>query len=87
MNQEFFANLKIQLDQAHSWPCIYLFKFIVPSEQQQSLLPLLPPGEIEDRSSKNGKYISLSLKAKVENASQVIEVYQRVAVVPGIISL
>lgn len=84
---EFFEQLKTSLDKTHSWPTLYLFKFIVPCERRSDLLPLLPLGQIEERESRNGKYVSISIHAVMSDADAVIDVYQRVAKIPGVLSL
>ena len=30
--EEFYTRLKAELDMSNTWPALYLFKFIVPSE-------------------------------------------------------
>jgi hypothetical protein len=30
--EEFYDRLKVELDNSNTWPALYLFKFIVPSE-------------------------------------------------------
>lgn len=34
-SEEFFERLKIQLEENHTWPAEYLFKFIVPTDPQK----------------------------------------------------
>ena len=84
---EFYERLKSQLDQVHTWPSPYVFKFIVPAERQEELLPLLPIGQIEQKLSSSGKYVSITLKAMISDSEQVIAVYQRAGQIPGIVSL
>ena len=84
---EFYDRLKSQLDQFHTWPSQYVFKFIVPAERQEELLPLLPVGQIEQKLSSTGKYVSVTLKAMISDSEQVIAVYQRAGQIQGIVSL
>jgi putative lipoic acid-binding regulatory protein len=84
---EFYERLKSQLDQVHTWPSLYVFKFIVPAERQEELLPLLPIGQIEQKLSSSGKYVSVTLKAMISDSDQVIAVYQRAGQIEGIVSL
>lgn len=83
----FFEQLQARLDEQHSWPGPYLFKFVVPEPQRQNLLGLMPTGLLEERWSKNGRYVSLSLKTQMPHSQAVIEVYKRVQGVEGLISL
>jgi len=80
-------NLKAFLDLEFSGPFEYLFKFIVPCEQVRELMSKLPDVSLQSRASKNGKYISISFKKFVQNSSEVIDIYQSLSTVPGIISL
>ena len=84
---EFYEQLKTRLDQVHKWPAPYMFKFIVPFEKKEELLTLLPLGQIEQRLSRTGKYVSLSLKAKVSDSEQIISVYKKTSLIEGIVSL
>ena len=84
---EFYERLKSQLDQVHAWPSPYVFKFIVPAERQEELLPLLPTGQIEQKLTRTGKYVSITLKAMISDSDQVIAVYQRAGQIQGIVSL
>jgi len=80
-------NLKAFLDLEFSGPFEYLFKFIVPCEQAGELIAKLPDVCLQRKTSKNGKYISISFKKLVQNSSEVIDIYQSLSIVPGIISL
>ena len=84
---DFYERFRSRLDEVHAWPAHYLFKFIVPNGEKATLLALLPMGQIAEKPSQNGKYIAISLKIKAHNAEEVIAVYQRVAGIPGIVSL
>ncbi|MDQ3232994.1 MAG: DUF493 domain-containing protein [Pseudobdellovibrionaceae bacterium] len=83
----FFEQLKGRLDTVHTWPSNYLFKFIVPMQKKSELLDVLPTGLIEEKLSRTGKYISISLKTRVEASDDIIAVYQRAAAIEGIVSL
>jgi putative lipoic acid-binding regulatory protein len=43
--------------------------------------------DIKTKSSKTGKYISLSIVLKIESANKVIEYYKKAEKIKGIISL
>lgn len=87
----FYTNLKCQLEDTTEFPSDYLYKFIVPTEENQVQ-------EVEDlfnnsgavintKKSKTGKYVSVSILLKVENATTIIEHYQKAEKIKGIISL
>jgi hypothetical protein len=84
---EFYDRLKISLEKSQKWPGTYLFKFIVPTAQKAELLALLPLGSIQLKESRGSKYLAVSLTSKMTDATEVIQVYQKVSTVTGIVSL
>jgi hypothetical protein len=83
----FYDELKARLDEVHTWPSLYLFKFIVPIAKKDELLAILPMGLLEQKLSRTGKYIALSLKVMVKNTEEIIALYQRAETIEGIVSL
>ncbi|MEN9700074.1 MAG: hypothetical protein RLZZ301_1272 [Bacteroidota bacterium] len=84
-----FDNLKAQLDQ-QDWPNVYLFKFIVPNDNSHlAMVSALfdSNSELSYHPSGNGKYVSVSAKEVMLSSEAVIAVYEKAAVIPGIISL
>ena len=82
MNQR----LKELLDGEYQWPARYTFKFIVAAPKVHEVVAIL--GEnVELKESKGGKYISVTLHAHMESSDAVVEVYQKVSVIEGVISL
>ncbi|MGP1501780.1 DUF493 domain-containing protein [Bergeyella cardium] len=89
--EEFYASLKEKLNEIHNFPEDYLFKFIIPNNQEK-LTEIYQVFDgiqtsISNRDSKNGKYISLSISAFVLDADQVIDIYQKVAQIESAIML
>lgn len=90
--EEFYAKLKVQLQNTSLWPTSYLYKFIVPTDEEkiekiEGLFNNMG-AVITTRKSKNGKYTSVSINAKLKNPDAVIEKYKEVARnVEGVISL
>lgn len=82
MNQR----LKELLDSEHAWPTRYTFKFIVTSDRLGEVVEILGEG-VEVKESKGGKYVSVTLHAHMESSDAVIDVYTRVSVIEGVISL
>ena len=88
--EEFYKNLKQKLEKQHKFPMVYMFKFIVPNDNQrlamvQSLFG--EEAEVVTRTSKNGKYISLTGREMMLNAQSVINRYRLAEKIPGIVSL
>jgi hypothetical protein len=80
-------NFKEKLEGEHVFPCLYLFKFIVPTAKQEELLNILPKGDISSKKSKGEKYISISVKSMVKSSDEIIAVYEKAYQIEGIISL
>ncbi|HLG02407.1 MAG TPA: DUF493 family protein [Bacteroidia bacterium] len=73
-----------------SWPMIYMFKFIVPSDNQKIALveSLFDDGaEVKHQPSEHGKYISITARQVMLSPDNVIEIYRKASYVEGIISL
>lgn len=91
-SEEFYKKLKMQLEETSSWPSEYLYKFIVPSDNSKIT-------QIEDifdntgaviktKTSKNGKYTSVSVNVVLKNPDAVVLKYIEVSTnVKGVISL
>ena len=88
---EFYERLKAELDISNTWPAEYLFKFIVPTDAEkikkiQDAFDCMG-AIIKTTKSKTGKFTSLSIDVTMKNAQEIIDKYQEVGTVEGIISL
>ena len=87
----FYTKLKKQLEDTTNFPADYMYKFIVPSNgnQQQEVENVFENkgAVIKTKKSKTGKYISISIVLKLNNAVEVIYYYKEVEKVEVIISL
>lgn len=84
-----FDELKNKLEK-NSWPAVYMFKFIVLSDNQKiAIVESLfgDDAEVKLQPSSNGKYTSITAREVMLSADQVIEVYTKAASVEGIIAL
>jgi putative lipoic acid-binding regulatory protein len=89
--QEFYDRLKAELDTSTTWPSTYLYKFIVPSindnvfrvEEAFNCMGAV----IKTTKSKTGKFTSISIDVTMKNSQEVIDKYIEVATIEGIISL
>lgn len=87
MEPNWAESLREKLDQHYSWPSLYIFKFIVPSEKVEEVKQLFPKHEASEKNSKNGNYISLTLQMMMPGSEAVIDVYTLAARVEGLIAL
>lgn len=88
---DFYNKLKLQLKDTTTFPSDYMYKFIVPTDDNQV-------NQVEDifnntgaviktKKSKTGKYISVSIVLKIDSADEVIQYYKKAEKIKGIISL
>lgn len=75
------------LDEHHQWPCPYIFKFIVPTENLPLFLQAFPDEKIGTRESKTGKYTSITFESKMCSSEEVMSVYNKASEIPGVMSL
>jgi len=87
MDQDWLKSFQTKLDQHHSWPSIYIFKFIVPKGKEEELKALFPLHTASEKESTNGNYISLTFQMMMSSSEAVIEIYVRAETVEGLIAL
>lgn len=88
--EEFYASLKKKLEDVHSYPTMYMFKFIVPSLGNKVELVTGLFGKeanITSRQSSNGKFTSITIKLVMLSSDEIIKKYQEVAAIEGVIML
>ncbi|WP_431123883.1 DUF493 family protein [Flagellimonas flava] len=90
-SEEFYSRLKEQLLENSSWPSKYLYKFIVPTDEdkieQINTIFDNTGAVIESKKSKKGTYTSISITVQLESPDAVIAKYKEVSQVEGVISL
>ena len=88
---QFYKKLKKKLKQDTTFPTKYLFKFIVPSEISKidAIENLFnhQGAVISKKTSKTGKYTSVSIHIIMKKADDIILKYQQAEKIEGIISL
>lgn len=87
MDEDRTQAFKEQLDKAHAWPVLYMFKFIVPAGKEAEVRALFPKHTPTERQSQNGKYTSITIQMMMPSSDAVIEVYKTVGTIEGIIPL
>lgn len=87
MNEQWFENFKIQLDQYYAWPALYTFKFIVPTGKEADLKALFQNHTATERPSKKGNYTSVTIDVMAPNSDTVVEFYKAATKIEGIVSL
>ena len=90
MEKDFYTNLQKKLDEQTSFPHIYMFKFIIPSDHRKLALVEALFGEeaqVTTRQSKSNKFISITAKEMMLSSDDIIAVYKKAESIEGIISL
>ena len=86
-----YDDFEIVLENSHQWPAVYPFKFIFDSDSLH-LHEILSAFEVYEhevtsRNSTNNRYISLTIKAHMKSPKQVIQIYQKINKLNGVIVL
>lgn len=87
---EFYADLKEKLKEQHSFPSVYMFKFIVPgSNKLHAQVEALfgDEAQITIRESSKGNYVSITAKEMMLSADNIISRYREASKIEGIVSL
>ena len=79
--------LKKELEKTHDFPLKYMYKFIMPAGEEQHLKVLFEDAEINLRPSKNGKYISFTAIKLELSADHIVDRYENLPNIKGLISL
>ncbi len=85
-----YQKLLAKLKENKKWPLLYMFKFIVPNEHGKvdEIKDLLPKhGQVSFKHTKNLKYVSVTCKASMKSAEDIIEVTAKASQIKGVISL
>lgn len=89
--KQFYKKLKKDLKKDTKFPTKYLFKFIVPSEEEKiaqvESLFNHQGAVITKKTSKTGKFTSVSIHIVMKKADDIILKYQQAEKIEGIISL
>ena len=89
--EEFYVRLKAELEANTTWPSEYLYKFIVPS-MQDNIARVEKAFDcmgavIKTTKSRTGKFTSISVDVEMKGPQEVIDKYLEVSTIEGIISL
>lgn len=75
------------LDDQEDWPAAYTFKFIAPAALVDEVKALLDSDVITTRASSKGTYVSVTAIRTMPSSQAVIDVYERVGTLEGVIAL
>lgn len=78
---------KDKLENTHSFPENYIFKFIVKPQHEAKVRSLVNEASVKLKPSSGNKYVSITLSKVMESSDAVIEVYKKAHTIEGIIAL
>ena len=87
MDQHQFQKFRELLDESYQWPDYYEFKFIVKIDDKDQILNKLSGYSIVETPSKKGNYIAISARKLMKSTQEVLDVYDVMSTIKGIISL
>lgn len=86
-----FDELRKKLEESiASFPYIYMFKFIIKSDNKtMALVEVIfdSDADIIQKQSSSGNYISITVKQVVLSVDEIISIYEKAAAIDGVISL
>jgi len=89
--EEFYRRLTEELAGSADWPAEYLFKFIVPTQNDKVLAvenAFNGMGAVlTTTQSKTGKYTSISVNVTMPGPEEIVQKYKDLSAIEGIISL
>ena len=90
MSNEKRERIKAQLDANHDWPSVYMFKFIMLNEANKTkdfLALFSGTAEVARKFSKAAKYVSFTVNEVMVSSDAVLERYEQVDKIDGVITL
>lgn len=90
MTEQELKNFKEKILETTTFPSVYMYKFIVPSENRSiALVESLfePETDIHTKESGNGKYTSITGMQVVVNVEEIMDVYKKASTIKGILFL
>jgi len=86
MEDKKFKGLQERLEKL-SWPSIYMFKFIVPTEKEKELVGIFEGRITEKKYSQKGNYVSVTSTFAVESGESVLHYYKAASKIEGVVAL
>lgn len=91
MATNIFDELRKKLEESiSSFPYVYMFKFIIKSDNRtMALVEVIfeEDADIIQKQSTKGNYISITVKQVVMSVDEIISIYEKAAAIEGVISL
>lgn len=88
--EERIRKIKASLSEVHQWPSIYIFKFIFENsmDKRNEVLSIFSEDvEVGVKYSREGNYVSLTIKEVIYKSEDVLDRYLQASKVDGVIAL
>ncbi len=88
--EEFYKRLEEELNKNHEWPTKYMYKFIIPNDEQkieEVKNRFEKPHEFRKNYSRNAKYVSLTFIAEENSPEDIINQYKKMEDIEGLITI
>jgi putative lipoic acid-binding regulatory protein len=82
--------LRKQLNETHTWPCVFKFKFIMPAKPENEAALRAIFGQKADfkiRESAKGNYRAVTVDEEVHGPDDIFARYEAASTIPGMLSL
>ncbi len=89
-DEDIYQGLREKLAADKNWPQVYLFKFIVPNDNNTVALTQALFGQqaqVTMTKSRTGIYVSVSAKEMMLSSDEVINIYKKSSKIKGLIAL
>lgn len=90
-SKERYEKLKAQLEEGFEWPTVYMFKFIVPADNEKQAkvegLFNTKEAQVSTLQSRKGNYVSITAKEMMMSPERVIDRYLEAEKIEGLIAL
>jgi putative lipoic acid-binding regulatory protein len=88
---EKYKKLQSQLEEGFEWPRVYMFKFIVPANNEKvakvEQLFNSKEARVDMRSSRKGNFISITAREMMMSPQRVVDRYVEAEAIEGLIAL
>ncbi len=86
-DSEWWEKFRSLLNDQYDWPAPFTFKFIAPKERVDEVRSCLIGVKLTIRASSKGTYHSITAVVEAESAEEVIETYELIGAIEGVVSL
>ncbi len=88
--EEFYKRLEEELNKNHEWPTRYMYKFILPNDEnkiEQVKQRFDKKHDFRQNFSRSGKYVSLTFITEEKSPDDIINRYKKMEDIEGLIAI